>query len=172
MMRWIRHPDIFRPAIIAAAGYVALCCALLGITLLSLVSAMNRADYRSEGAETTRSAPRPIAGGAALFLPGPSASIARAELLKRISTQITRLGGNIVSSSLDQSANPAQRIATVKTDFTIENVQLQRLLYELESATPFLFVDRLTVRSDPQSNTPYLLRIEMTVSGVWGEAGA
>jgi len=169
MIGWIRQLQILQPAMLALAGYAALCCGLVGVTVTCLTSAIKLAVYSSGSDEPTPIANRQIPGSAALFVQGSSVSIARAELLKRVSIQISSTGGNIVSSSLDQATNAGQRTATVKTDFTTENAQLQKLLYSLESGTPFLFVDRLTVRSDPQSNTPHLLRVEMTVSGIWRE---
>jgi type II secretion system (T2SS) protein M len=169
MISWIRERRLLRPPMLALASYVALCCGLLALTLVWLVDAINIVGYDSGLDQPQSVATREIRDSAALFLRGSSASIARAELLKYVSIQIANMGGKIVSSSLDQTINPSQRIATIKTDFTMENAQLQKLLYSLEAGTPFLFIDRLTIRSDPTSKTPYVLRVEMTVSGVWRE---
>ncbi len=169
MISWIGERRLLRPPMLALASYVALCCGLLVLTLVCLVDAIKIVNH--SGLDEAQFVATPgIRDSAALFLGGSSASIARAELLKHVSVQIANMGGNVVSSSLDQTTSPVQRIATIKTDFTMENAQLQKLLYSLEAGTPLLFIDRLSVRSDPKSNTPYVLRVEMTVSGVWREA--
>jgi type II secretion system (T2SS) protein M len=170
MISWIGERRLLRPPMLALASYVALCCGLLVLTLVCFVDAIKIVSYHSGLDEAQFVATPEIRDSAALFLHGSSASIARAELLKHVSVQIANMGGNIVSSSLDQITSPVQQIATIKTDFTMENAQLQKLLYSLEAGTPLLFIDRLSVRSDPKSNTPYVLRVEMTVSGVWREA--
>lgn len=49
----------------------------------------------------------------------------------------------------------------------IEQVGLQPLLYDLEAAMPFLFVDQLTVQAPTSSAGEGKLRILLAVSGQW-----
>jgi hypothetical protein len=104
------------------------------------------------------------------FLPASSAAIARAELLKQVSGQISAAGGRVISSSIDQDAGAKDTSAVkVRSEFSIGNPELQRLLYNIESAVPFLFIDRIVIRSATDASAPFLLNVDMTVTGLWHE---
>ena len=101
---------------------------------------------------------------ASAFLEGPTATLASAALLHRITSAITRAGGGVVSSEIapqgpDAKAGYLRAIATCE----LEQTALQQLLYDLEAGMPFLMIDQLLVHPAERGR----LRIVLTVSGRW-----
>jgi general secretion pathway protein M len=87
------------------------------------------------------------AGG---YLKGPSDALAAAELQDQVRTIIERAGGNMRStqilpaSAIDPTV-PLRR-AGLRIQLGIDIDGLQKVLYEVETGEPYLFVDQLTVR--------------------------
>ena len=101
---------------------------------------------------------------ASAFLEGPTATLASAALLHRITSAITRAGGAVVSSEIapqgaDAKAGYLRAIATCE----LEQPALQQLLYDLEAGMPFLIIDQLLVHPAERGR----LRIVLTVLGRW-----
>lgn len=102
------------------------------------------------------------------FLEGPSASVAGAALLRRVSLATRRLNGNTLSSQVDLQG-PQSRAGFIRatSSFEIDAAQLQPLLYDLEAGMPFLFVDELVVQAPSNSTSVGKLRVVLGVSGQW-----
>lgn len=82
----------------------------------------------------------------AQYLPQSAPALAAADLQQRIKTVIESAGGTLQSI---QSLPPAEESGTVKVAVSVtatgDTAMLQKVLYELETQTPLLFVDNLDV---------------------------
>jgi len=167
------------PAAAAYFGIVALLLFLIGSSLTDLLS--RRADVAAtaamldqlegRGAKTVRgqgidaSAP-----SGSPFLEGATVTVAGAALLQRVSAVVTRLGGNVLSTQIDlQGSQSKAGFVTVIANCDLDQPSLQRLLYDLESGMPFLFIDQLLVQAPAGLGTSGdgKLRVLITVSGQW-----
>lgn len=100
------------------------------------------------------------------FLEGPSASVAGAALLQRVTAATKRVNGNTLSSQLDL-LGPQSKAGFIRatSSFEIDPTQLQPLLYDLEAGMPFLFVDELVVQAPSAATPGGKLRVTLGVSG-------
>lgn len=164
----------------AAAVYAGIVVLLL---LTSLSSILDILDQRSAVAASAAMLAQleghgpPAAGGASAnvaapagsaFLEGATVTIAGAALLQRVAAAVTKVGGNVLSSQLDlQGTQSKAGFISMIASCEIEQPGLQPLLYDLEAAMPFLFVDQLTVQAPTSSAGEGKLRILLAVSGQW-----
>jgi general secretion pathway protein M len=167
---------------LAAACYVGM------MILLLFVSASSVADMLSQRAEVASTAamleqfagrgPGARRGQAAgisgpagsPFLEGATVTVAGAALLQRVTAEVTKLGGNVLSSQVDlQDTQSRSGFLTIIANCDIDQNGLQRLLYDLEAGTPFLFIDQLSVQAPSgfASSGEGRLRILLAVSGQW-----
>jgi general secretion pathway protein M len=104
------------------------------------------------------------------FLEGATVTVAGAALLQRVTAAVTRLGGNVLSSQVDLPGTQAKAgFLSIVASCDIDQVGLQKLLYDLEAGQPFLFVDQLSVQA-PASlsfSGEGKLRVLLSVSGQW-----
>lgn len=104
------------------------------------------------------------------FLEASSATVASATLLQLVGGIITRAGGTLISSEVEPRSTQMKsaNVAAV-ANFELETVNLQSVLYTIESGLPFLFVDQLTVQAAPTASGTGRIRILLGVSGLWSE---
>jgi len=103
------------------------------------------------------------------FLEGQTETIASAALLQRITNAVTDAGGNILSSEVDRSGSRDEKgYQRVTTTCDIDELGLQRLLYDLEANMPFLFVELLMVQNRARDSGR--LQVQVRVAGRWGGA--
>jgi general secretion pathway protein M len=104
------------------------------------------------------------------FLEGPTVTVAGAGLLQRVAGAVTKVGGNIMSSQVDvKEAQQKAGLVSMVASLELGQPDLQKLLYDLESGMPYLFVDQLTVQA-PDTVTHGeggRLRVVLGVSGQW-----
>jgi general secretion pathway protein M len=104
------------------------------------------------------------------FLEGPTVTVAGAALQQRITSAVTKVGGNVLSSQVDLEGSKAkQGYVSLVASFEVEQPALQQLLYDLEAGMPFLFVDQLAVQA-PQTGAGEdggRMRVLLGVSGQW-----
>jgi general secretion pathway protein M len=103
-------------------------------------------------------------------LEGATQTVAGATLLQRVGAAITRVGGNTLSSQVElQERQSKTGFISVIASCEVDQPGLQKLLYDLEAGTPFLFVDQLVVQSPVSAaNSPAgKLRLLIRVSGRW-----
>jgi general secretion pathway protein M len=122
--------------------------------------------------------PMPAAGSAGTgsaptgspFLEGPTVTVAGAALQQRVTSAVTKVGGNVLSSQVDLEGSKAkQGYVSLVASCEVEQPALQQLLYDLEAGMPFLFVDQLVVQA-PQTGTGEegsRMRVLLGVSGQW-----
>jgi general secretion pathway protein M len=83
-----------------------------------------------------------------ITLPGGNQALAAAELQQRLQDAAKKNGVRIVSLRIRPpgTEGPMERIA-VEARMQAETVGLRNLLFELETGTPYLFLDQLSIRS-------------------------
>ncbi|PZA13631.1 general secretion pathway protein GspM [Rhodopseudomonas palustris] len=102
------------------------------------------------------------------FVEGPSASVAAAALLQRLTGAIRRLRGNILSSQVDlQGPQTKAGFLMASASFELEQAALQPLLYDLEAGMPFVFVEQLVVQAPQGVSEGGKLKGTISVSGKW-----
>jgi general secretion pathway protein M len=87
-----------------------------------------------------------------------------------VTDTVTKLGGSVLSSQVDlQGAQAKEGFVTLTTSCEVDQPALQRLLYELESGMPFLFVDQLDVQAaQPGAGREETrMRLLLSISGQW-----
>ncbi len=166
---------------VSALVYVVLVIALFLTILLALVDIAERQYALSASAETLArfEGRAPISSSesdwaadtvpaGSPFLEGQTVTVASAALMQRITSAITRVGGSVVSSEVDQRAVQAKDgyvriIATCE----LEQGGLQQLLYDLEAGMPFLFVDQFVAQAPQPVSEGGRMRVLLGVSGLW-----
>ena len=167
---------------LAAACYLGLIILLLFVTASSIFDMLSqRADVaaavamleqlkgHSPGARRGKAAEMAGPAGSPL-LEGATVTVAGAALLQRVTSMVTKLGGNVLSSQVDlQGTESRNGFLTIIANCDIDQSALQRLLYEIEAGMPFLFVDQLSVQaaSGFASSGEGRLRVLLSVSGQW-----
>ena len=168
-----------------ATLYLALLILFLFVVVGSLADIVGRrADIAASGAMLEQfegRRPAAVRGQAAgiaplgsPFLQGQTVTVAGANLLQRVTSAVTRLGGKVLSSQVDLQA-PQQGTQSkagflgVIASCEIDQPGLQQLLYDLEAGMPFLFVDQLVVEAPVSvaESGAGKLRVLLTVSGQW-----
>jgi general secretion pathway protein M len=103
------------------------------------------------------------------FLEGPSVTVAGAALLQRVAGAVTKAGGTIQSSQVDVVGSDGGMVK-LQISCEIGQLDLQRLLYDLEAGMPFLFIDELTAEM-PQAvganDGIGRMHVQFAVSGEW-----
>jgi general secretion pathway protein M len=108
------------------------------------------------------------------FLDGETVTVAGANLLQRVTSAVTKLGGKVLSSQVDlqgpqQSTQSKAGFLSVIASCEIDQPGLQQLLYDVEAGMPFLFVDQLVAEAPASlaESGDGRLRVLLTVSGQW-----
>ena len=106
------------------------------------------------------------------FLEGPTVTVAGASLLQRVAAAVGNAGGTIQSSQVDVTGSQAKDgVVGLVVSCEMEQPALQKVLYDLESGMPFLFIDQLDVQV-PQATaigegTTGRIRVVLGLSGQW-----
>jgi general secretion pathway protein M len=177
-LRLARHPAI--PALgygaLVIASVVTVIFAVLNVTQryranIELAEVLTR--YQHHGASSP-TADKRRAGDepqGSPFLQGSSMTVASAALLQRVTSAITRAGGNVVSSEVEpQDSHSADGIVRITATCEIEQQTMQQLLYDIEAGMPFLFVDQFVIQAPSPGSESGRMRIMLTISGLWAGA--
>jgi general secretion pathway protein M len=170
---------------IATLLYVAILSALAAVSWSALSDIYDRhatlaaaTDMlaRIEGHDKTSSMAASPSGGATAspFLEGPTVTVAGAALQQRVTDAVTKLGGSVLSSQVDlEGAQSKEGFVTLTTSCELDQPSLQRLLYDLESGMPFLFVDQLDVQAAQPGagREESRMRLLLSISGQWQRPG-
>jgi general secretion pathway protein M len=179
MNSWSSLHALQRPA--AVAGYVGLIVVLLGLTAFEFsaigerratVSAeeemLAQMEGRSPAARRNIGSPFTDAPSGSPFLQGQTVTVAGAALLQRVTTAVSLLGGNVLSSQVDlQKADAKDGWIGLVVSCDIEQASLQQLLYDIEAGMPFLFIDQLVVDAPPVGVASSRTHVLLAVSGQW-----
>jgi general secretion pathway protein M len=164
----------------AVTGYVVLVAIALALTWTALSGIADRyASERAADAMLRQLQGRPVVlrnGTAPLgdapagspFIEGQTLNVAGATLLQRIAAAVQRAGGSVLSSQVDLDSDRAKDgWITLVVSCELEQPALQRLLYDVESGMPFLFIDQLVVEGPSPGIGGGRMRVLMSVSGQW-----
>lgn len=91
-----------------------------------------------------------VAAESTAYLEGPTGALAAAALQDHVGSVIARSGGELRSTRV-LASEPVDEVAGVsraglRLDLGVDVEGLERLLYDLESGEPFLFIDQITIR--------------------------
>lgn len=108
------------------------------------------------------------------FLEAATLTIAGAELQKHITELVRAGGGHVLSSQVDlqQPEGSTDRVSLTMTA-ELDQSAVQKLLYEIETGLPFLYIDRLLlqpVQHQSGDTSGSRLRAQMSISGHWQQA--
>jgi general secretion pathway protein M len=104
------------------------------------------------------------------FIQGHTVTVAGAALLQRVSKAVAKVGGRLTSSQVElQGAKSKRGYISVIVNCDVDQLGLQKLLYDIEAGMPFLFVDQLQVQDSELSGTERDARMNvlLSVSGQW-----
>ena len=112
----------------------------------------------------------------------PSETVAASTLQQYLLDRLEQAGGSVqrvkAETSRDAKSDGSMRRVTAEIVFDASNDALQHLLFDLETGTPFVFVDMLSTKPASASETakigmnPEVLRSSLTVSSYWSSQKA
>lgn len=91
----------------------------------------------------------------AFYFEAPTAALAGAELQGKVQEIVSAAAGRLISTQLlpeDKEEHP--RRVSIRAQIQGSTDTLMDILYEIEQARPFLFVDQLSVRSSARPDLP------------------
>ena len=106
----------------------------------------------------------------ALFYPSVTPALASAQLQKSLTTLITEVGGELSSTQVLAVAKegPFNKIS-LSVKLAMDIVSLRKLLYEIDTTTPLLFLTDLTIKQrhkrSSKSRQQTRLEVSLTVAG-------
>jgi general secretion pathway protein M len=183
-MRKLTHEQTM--ALAALGVFVIICAGLMAWSLEARSEAAQELADRQDvlaRLETAARAKRGAHGSAvqakapaAAFVDAPTLGLASAALEAHV-TQLAGHHATLVSFAV-QSNSPADRGDAVRIEASMDVSQraLQSLLYELESGTPYVFIESMTLRpaaASAQSGAPDpLLRATLGLRALWRHSPA
>jgi general secretion pathway protein M len=166
----------------AATIYVLLIGALIGgiwyavstigerrATVAATENMLAQLEGRSWQAAKNRGSPLGTVPPGSPFLEGQTVTVAGAALLQRIGGAVSRVGGNVLSSQVELQRADSQDGwigLVVSCDVNLES--LQKLLYDLETGMPFVFIDQLVVQAPVAGVEASRMRVLLAASAQWG----
>jgi len=112
----------------------------------------------------------------------PSETVAASTLQQYLLDRLEQAGGSVqrvqAETSRDAKSDGSMRRVTAEIVFDASNDALQHLLFDLETGTPFVFVDMLSTKPASASETakvamnPEVLRSSLTISSYWSNQKA
>ena len=164
----------------ALGALLVVCVSVLGFSLQARVAAARELDARSEvlsqlEARVTARNARPTSGAVApatAFLTAPTQGLAGAQLEAYLQQTAAAQHATVISWGLDPTRHE-DRPDSIRLQATLDmNLEaLQRMLYQLESGTPYVFVDSVSVQlpgagAQRAAEDP-LLRVTLGLRAIW-----
>jgi general secretion pathway protein M len=162
---------------ITCSAYVAIVCSLITVVYFELsdlfdemaavaTDAQLLAKMESRGVGTPLPSPNTPPPTRSFFLEGSTLTVAGAALQQRVNSAIKSMGGTALSSQVEFRKTPllGDEIG-LSTNLELKQIELQPLLYDLESGVPFLFVDRLSIHFLAAGDSR--MQIQLEISGSW-----
>ena len=176
-------PATPRHARLAVAAYGA---SLLGVIALGLMLSLGNSELQGEYAAKTEMLDRLRKTGATgvaktgasaaqvATIIAPTETIAASALQKQIVDRLKDAGGAVQSAQAEPTRETTpdglQRLVA-KLTFESSTTALQRLLFDLETGAPFMFVEALTAQPATAASAGMRvddrLRVTLAVSGYW-----
>jgi general secretion pathway protein M len=102
------------------------------------------------------------------FVEGSSLTTAGAALQKRVDDAMTKVGGNVLSTSVElQSPEAKEGYLSLTADAEMDQSAIQPFLYDIEGGYPFLLVNSLTLQPKIEQSEPARMRMQINISGRW-----
>ena len=98
--------------------------------------------------------PDKVDPGQPLLLVAPTITIAGAILQQRVESAVTAAGGRVASSQVELGTRAAQDRVSLRTELTIGQEDLQKLLFDLETGRPPCSSNCLKGRLQKSRNLP------------------
>jgi general secretion pathway protein M len=104
------------------------------------------------------------------FVDAATVTLAGAVLQQRVEAAVAAANGRLASSKVDVGGRANERRVALEAELTISQPDMQKLLYDLESGRPYLFVDSFEARAPDKTDAqaPADMRVSLTLSGQWG----
>jgi general secretion pathway protein M len=136
---------------------------------------LSRLEARAGARSQTNGRVQAAAAPAAAFLDAPTPGLAGAELQAYIA-RLADQHAALVSFGTQPAAGDAADVVRIEASLDISLRALQVLLYQLESGTPYVFVESMTVRATTSAgaggaeNSP--LRVTLGLRALWRRIAA
>jgi hypothetical protein len=175
-----------RQVLVAVAVFVGLALAVILWGAVYLVATRNLQTEFETKSQTLnllkrQTQPRLSSGGngvqpaaSAAVISAPTETVAASELHKAILAALERAGGSIHSIQAEATTDVAGeglRRLNAQITFDGSNATLQKVLFDLETAIPFIFIDSLLVQptatAGPATRPGEALRVTMVASSYW-----
>ena len=164
----------------ALGALLVVCVSLFGFSLQARVEAAQGLDTPREAllqleARVQARNARPTSGAvapAAAFLTAPTQGLAGAQFEAYLQQMAAAQHATVISSGIDPTRHE-DRPDSIRLQATLDmNLEaLQRMLYQLESGTPYVFVDSLSVQvpgsGARQAVEDPLLRVTLGLRAIW-----
>ncbi len=97
---------------------------------------------------------------------------AGAALQQRLEAAVAAAHGRLISSKVEVAPRGDERRINLLGELTVGEDAMQALLFDLETARPYLFIDAFEVRAPQAVNDPGggAMRVSMSLSGQWSGA--
>jgi hypothetical protein len=164
----------------ALGAVLVVCISVLFFSLAARFAAVQERDARSEvlsqlEAHLKARSARPKSGGvapAAAFVSAPTQGLAGAQLETYLQQTAAAQHATIISSGLDPTRHDDSADSIrLQTTLDMNLEALQRMLYQLESGTPYVFVDSLSVQipgtGAQRAVEDPLLRVTLGLRAIW-----
>lgn len=114
-----------------------------------------------------------IADGSAAYFDAPTDALAAAAVQDHVGSVIARAGGELHSTQV-LASKPVEGVAGISRSRLMLNLSvdiegLERLLYDLESDEPYLFIEEITIQTQTRHDDPQQRRLTVTLE-VYGYA--
>ena len=175
-----------RQALVAVAAFVGLLLAVIVWTLVYLSTARElQIEFETKSQALAllkrQTLPKLSAGGNAVqpaardaVISAPTETVAASELHKAILATLEQAGGTVHSIQAEATndlTDDGLRRLNAQMTFDGSMVSLQKVLFALETAIPFIFIDALSVQlaatPTPGSKLGQMLRVTLVASSYW-----
>lgn len=168
-----RSPLVAAVLYLAAVGLFVITAALATLSITDHIRGLQETSDQLEQLRSREGRTPPVqAGGEAdPFLEGPTLTVASAALQQWVNAAIVGAGGAVQSSQVDITTGGKDGIVSLLINFELDQPALQKLLFNLETGSPLLFIDQIDVQT-PQSGLASddragLLKVSLDLSGRW-----
>ena len=169
-----RSPLVAAVLYLAAVGLFVVTAALGILNITDHIRGLQQTSEELEQLRSREGRTPPVQAGEAEadpFLEGPTLTVASAALQQWVNAAIVGVGGAVQSSQVDITTGGKDGIVSLLINFELDQPALQKLLFNLETGSPLLFIDQIDVQT-PQSGLASddragLLRVSLDLSGRW-----
>lgn len=134
-----------------------------------MLERLEAAHRRKIGKETADTRLSKAPSGA--FLNAQTQGLASAQLETYLSKLILTQHGNLVSSGVQQADRSTADSVRLQTSLDIDYDALQKFLYELETGTPYVFIESMNIRPKNEAASVAALsprmRVTINLRGIW-----